>query len=87
MQLKDKIKWFCVASATVFILVTSYMRFKWGFNYCEEGAGPWQLVAFAMGLLTIVLTLLCLPRWQSLYGIAVIVYATYWLSKNACMLP
>jgi hypothetical protein len=87
MQLRDKVKWVCVASASLFIMVSTYMRFQWGFNYCEEGAAPWQLVAFLSALMTLVFAIFCLPKWQSLYGMAVIVYAGYWLSMNACMLP
>jgi hypothetical protein len=84
---RDRIKWWSVGSGALFMAISSYMRLKWGFNYCEEGAGVWQLIAFATGLVTLCLVILTLPKWQSWVGIAVLLYAFYWLSNNACMLP
>ncbi len=85
-MVRDKIKWYGVVSGGVFIAISTYLNVKWEF---ESGkvAGRLALIAILAATATLILGLLSLPRWQSFFALAVFVYALYWFSKPAYMIP
>jgi hypothetical protein len=86
MEVRDKTKWYGVVSGGAFIAISTYLRVKWIFD-SGKVAGTLYLIAIVTALLTLVLGLLSLPRWQSFFALAVFGYAVYWFSKPAYVLP
>lgn len=86
MDLKDKVKWYGVVSGMLFIAVSTYLRMRVVFE-SSTVAQLLYLSATLAALLTLILGLLSLPRWQSFFALAVFVYALYWWSKPAYAIP
>jgi hypothetical protein len=86
MELRDKIKWLGIVSGTLFIIISTYLRVKFVF---ESGsvADFLYLSASLAALLTLILGLLSLPRWQSFVALTIFVYALYWWSRPAYAIP
>jgi len=78
-SVREKSKWWCLATASVFIVACSYMRTKFIFDSGNVGGALLLLALVAAGV-TLVLGLLSLPRWQSFVALAISGYALYWLS-------
>jgi hypothetical protein len=74
---REKSKWWCLATASVFIVVSSYMRMKFIFEWGNNG-GALLLLALISACVTLILGLISLPRWQSFVALAVCCYAVYW---------
>ena len=75
--LREKSKWWCLVSGTVFIAISSYMRMKFIFD-SGNNAGALLLLALFAASFTLALGLLSLPRWQSFVALAICGYAMYW---------
>lgn len=85
-MLKDKTKWYGVVSAGVFIVTSIYLNVKWEFESAQV-AGWLALITILAAIATLILGLLSLPRWQSFFALGVFVYALYWFTKPAYMIP
>lgn len=75
---KNRYRWLGLITAFVFLAVHAYMRWKFIF---ESGNTGGMLLAIAMiaALLTFILGMLSLPRWQGFVALAISIYAGYWL--------
>ena len=76
---KEKAKWCSLASGALFLIISVYMQRKFIF---ESGntAGRLLLIAMIAALVTLVLGILSLPRWQSFIALGIAGYAIYWLA-------
>lgn len=87
MPLKDRVKWYALASGCVFLALSTYVKYvKVVFYYAEEANG-YMRSALLAAIATLVLGLMSLPRWQSFFALAVVVYALYWFSRPAYAIP
>jgi hypothetical protein len=78
-KLKEKTKWLCLASGVIFLATSTYMRMKFVFESGSTG-GLLLLLALITALITLILGVVSLPRWQGFVALAISVYAIYWLS-------
>jgi len=87
MSLKDRVKWYGVISGGAFLLVSTYIKYvKVAFPYAEE-ASFYMRLAELTALLSLVLGVLSLPRWQSFFALAVFVYVFYWFTHPIYVIP
>jgi len=77
-QVGEKTKWWGLMCGAIFLVVSSYMRWKFVF---EPGPTAGVLLIFSMFLavLTLAFGLLSTPKWQSWIALAVFCYALYWV--------
>ncbi len=73
-----RVEWYCLVSGLTFLGVSTYFRMAPVFA-SGNVAGSLILLAMASALLTLVLAVMSLPRWQSFFGFAVFAYAIYWV--------
>ena len=78
MSFKEKAGWLSQICGVIFLIIHAYMRSKFIF---ESGntAGTLLLVSTVAALLTFVLGIVSLPRWQGFVALAISAYAAYWL--------
>ena len=86
LELKDRVKWFAMISAGVFLASSTYLHVKWVFESGNHAA-RWYGLATLSALTTLVLGALSLPRWQSFFALAVFAYAIYWHTQPAYAIP
>jgi hypothetical protein len=77
--LKEKAKWWGLASGALFLVISAYMQKKFIFD-SGNTAGLLLLVAMIAAVITLVLGILSLPKWQGFVALAIAAYAIYWLS-------
>jgi glucan phosphoethanolaminetransferase (alkaline phosphatase superfamily) len=85
-QVRDKSKWWSLICAAIFLVISSYMRWKFVFE-SGNAAGRLLLIALIAALLTFIFGILSVPRWQSVVAFAIVVYAAYWLSGPTYAIP
>jgi hypothetical protein len=86
VMLKDKVKWWGAISGCIFLGVSTYVSVRHVF-WDGNTARILQRVALGAAGLTLVFGLLALPRWQSFFALAVVVYAMYWLTHVVIAVP
>ena len=86
-MLRDYVKWYGFVSACGFLALSTYIKYVKVAFYDTRVGEAFVWASFAVALLTLVLGLLALPRWQSLFALAVCGYAYYWLSHPAYVIP
>ena len=86
MLFKDKIKWYGVASGGLFLTISTYVSVKHVFWTSQE-ARRLQYFALGFAILTLVLGLLSLPRWQSFFSLAIVIYSLYWFTHVVIAVP
>ena len=86
MELKDRVKWYAVVSAGLFLASSTYLHVKWVFEFGNVAGGLASLATLS-ALTTLVLGLLSLPRWQSYFALAVFAYSIYWHTQPAYAIP
>ena len=86
MELKDRVKWYAVVSAGLFLASSTYLHVKWVFEFGTVAGGLASLATLS-ALTTLVLGLLSLPRWQSFFALAVFAYSIYWHTQPAYAIP
>jgi hypothetical protein len=85
-MLKDKLKWYGVIAGWIFLVISTYVNVKHVFWSGTEARTLQQVAALA-AFLTLIFGLLSLPRWQSFFALAVVVYAGYWLTHVVVAIP
>jgi hypothetical protein len=78
-KIKEAAKWWGLLFGATFLLISSYMRWKYVFESGNLG-GKFLLASLILILLTFVSGALALPRWQGFLALAIVGYALYWLS-------
>lgn len=78
LRIKDRAKWYGLATGTLFLIVTTYLRVKFVFDSANL-AGPLLMAAIILAVLTLLFGLLSFPRWQAWIALAVSAYAFYLL--------
>lgn len=86
MLLKDRVKWYGVISACIFLAVSTYMRVKYIF-WDVKLARFLEMSALVAASLALIFGLLSLPRWQSFFALAVVGYAIYWFTQPPFGIP
>jgi len=86
MKLKDRIKWYGLISGCVFLGASTYLHAKYVFRDTRV-ANALLLTAMASAPLSLILGLMSLPRWQSLFTLAVVMYALYWFTQPPYAIP
>jgi len=76
--IKDGAKWYGLATGTLFLIISTYMRVKFVFD-SGNFAGALLMAAIILAVLTLLFGLLSLPRWQAWIALAVSGYAFYLL--------
>ena len=76
--IKDAAKWYALATAALFLIITTYMRVKFVFD-SGNFAGGLLLASIILAFLTLLFGLLSLPRWQAWTALIVAGYAFYML--------
>jgi hypothetical protein len=75
---KEAVKWYGLATGGLFLIITTYMRVKFVFD-SGNFAGTLLLLSVVLAMLTFLLGLLSLPRWQAWTALLVSGYAFYLL--------
>jgi len=76
--IRDRAKWYGLASGGLFLIISTYMRVKFVFD-SEHFAGALLIAAIILAALTLLFALLSLPRWQALIALTLSAYAFYLL--------
>jgi len=76
--IKDRAKWYGLATGALFLIITTYMRVKFVFD-SGNFAGSLLMACIVLAILTLLFGLLSLPRWQSWTALIVSGYAFYLL--------
>ena len=74
--LKEKVKWYGLATGALFLIITTYMRVKFVFD-SGNLAGALLMAAILLAILTLLFGLSSLPKWQAWIALAVSSYAFY----------
>lgn len=86
MLLKDRVKWYGVLTAGVFLAISIYMQVKYIFHDADL-ARFLEKTALVAAFLTLVFGVMALPRWQSFFALAVAAYAAYWFTQPPFGIP
>lgn len=81
MMLKDRVKWYGVISAWLFLAISTFVSVKHVF-WDGRVVRFLEFSALVAALLTLIFGLISLPRWPSFFALAVVAYALYWLSHT-----
>jgi len=81
-SIKFKVEWFGVISASMFLLVSTYMQMTFAFSDAWVGRLLHHL-EFTAALAALTFGLLSFPKWQSYFALAVWVYSFYRFSQPA----
>ncbi len=81
-SVKDEAKWYGVASAGVFLIVSTYMLTTFAF-YDSTLPRILCYLEFTSALGALIFGLLTFPKWQSYFALAVWLYSFYRLSQPA----
>lgn len=76
--IKERAKSYALATAALFLIITTYMRVKFVFDSANLAAGL-LLASVVLAILTLLFGLLSLPRWQAWTALVVASYAFYLL--------
>jgi hypothetical protein len=76
--IRDRAKGYGLATAALFLIITTYMRVKFVFD-SGNLAGGLLLASEILAILTLVFGLLSMPRWQGWTALIVAGYAFYLL--------
>jgi hypothetical protein len=78
-QIKERAKWWGLLCGAIFLVISSYMRWKFVFESGNTG-GTFLLASLIAILMTLLCGALALPRWQGFVALAIVGYGVYWLS-------
>jgi hypothetical protein len=76
---RNKARWLSLITGIIFLAIHFYMRHKFIFE-SGNAAARLLLISMIASLLTFVLGLFALPRWQAFIALAISVYAGYWFA-------
>jgi len=85
-QVREKTKWWGLMCGAIFLVISSYMGWKFVFE-SGNAAGMLLLIALIAALLAFIFGILSIPRWQGVVAVAIVVYAVYWLSGPTYAIP
>jgi hypothetical protein len=85
-RVRQKAKWVGLATGLAFLGISTYMRVTYVFESGNTG-GLLLLLALTAALITLVLGVISLPRWQGFVSLAICVYAIHWISGPTYAIP
>jgi len=85
-QVREKTKWWSLVCGAIFLVISSYMRWKFVFESGNTG-GMLLLIALIAALLAFIFGIMSVPGWQGVVTFAIVIYAVYWLSGPTYAIP
>jgi hypothetical protein len=78
-QLRDRSRWWCLVFGLLFLVINIEMRVIVVFASGNDG-GMLLLISLGAVILSLILGILALPRWQGFVALGIFAYAVYWLT-------
>ena len=81
---RQRAAWWSQFTGAFFLIVSAYMQGRVAFWYWGRTFANTALIA---AVLTLILGLFALPRWQGFVALAIVAYAVYWMSGPMYAIP
>ena len=79
-QLRQRSRWWSLVFGLLFLIINIEMRIIFVFESGNTG-GMLLLISLVAIVLTFVLGILALPRWQGFVALGICVYVGYWIAS------